>query len=158
GSRASNWRTASASRWRNWFRMSASTSPGTGSAPESSPATKTGAGSGTASPRWASTRSSRRSNASDDLAMSMLFAYRRVPLTRPAVALGGVRYRPRPIVFVTLMTPSVVAGADALLDTGADDTVFPDFLAARLGLDLSNAPTGDAAGVASTASAIRYAQ
>jgi hypothetical protein len=33
---------------------------------------------------------------------------------------------------------------EGLLDSGADDTVFPETLAAVLGVDLSNAPTGRA--------------
>jgi hypothetical protein len=80
--------------------------------------------------------------------MSLLFKYKRVPLLRPAIALGGVLYRCRPIVFVSLIAPGVTAPANGLLDTGADDTVFPDSLAVRLGLDLANAPVGEVTGVA----------
>ena len=90
--------------------------------------------------------------------MSLLFRYRRVPIPHPAVGLSGVLYRPRPLVFVTLISGANTAIANGLLDTGADDTVFPDSVAARLGLDLGNAPLGEATGVASTAVPIRYAQ
>jgi hypothetical protein len=47
--------------------------------------------------------------------------------------------------------------AEALLDPGADDTVFPNDAAVQLGLDLSNAPLGEAVGVASAPVPIRYA-
>jgi hypothetical protein len=75
--------------------------------------------------------------------MSLLFKYRRVPILRPAVALGGVLYRPRPIVRVTLINASATAITDGLLDTGADDTVFPESTALHLGIDLTGAPTGE---------------
>ena len=90
--------------------------------------------------------------------MSLLIRYRRILLSHPAVALGGVLYRPRPLVRVTLINGSTTVLGDGLLDTAADDTVFPDSTAARLGIALSNAPTGSAAGVASAASVIRFAQ
>jgi hypothetical protein len=90
--------------------------------------------------------------------MSLLFRYRRVPILQPAVALGGTMYRPRPLVLVTLLSGPNTAIDNGLLDTGADDTVFPDSVAVRLGLDLRNAPLGEAAGVASAPVSIRYAQ
>jgi hypothetical protein len=46
---------------------------------------------------------------------------------------------------------------DALLDTGADDTVFPEAVANNLGVDLTNAPTGEGAGAGLGAVRIRYA-
>jgi hypothetical protein len=44
------------------------------------------------------------------------------------------------------------------LDTAADDTVFPESVARLTGIDLANAPTGQAAGVASGPVAVRYAE
>src|SRR5262249_23671718 len=90
--------------------------------------------------------------------MSLLFTYKQVRLQRPAVALGGRTTRPRPLLGVTIIGPGGSYLRDCLLDTGADDTVFPDTIADQIGLDLSNAPLGDAVGVASSASIIRYAQ
>jgi hypothetical protein len=90
--------------------------------------------------------------------MSLLFKYKRVPILRPAIALGGVMFRPRPIVLVTLLAPSMTAPLNGLLDSAADDTVFPDSMAVRLGLDLTNAPTGEVTGVAANPSPVRFAQ
>jgi hypothetical protein len=45
-----------------------------------------------------------------------------------------------------------------LLDTGADDSVFPEWIAGRIGLDLSKAPTGIAGGVGGGSASVRYAQ
>jgi hypothetical protein len=69
-----------------------------------------------------------------------------------------VLYRPRPLVHVTLLSGSNTAFANGLLDSGADDTVFPDSVALRLGLDLSNAPLGEATGIIATPVPVRYAQ
>lgn len=44
-----------------------------------------------------------------------------------------------------------------MLDTAADDTVFPDAAAATAGLDLTNAPTGEASGVGGVPVLVRYA-
>jgi predicted aspartyl protease len=48
--------------------------------------------------------------------------------------------------------------SSSLLDTGADDTLFPDTLAAKLGIDLSGAPTGSGAGVGMHATTVHYAE
>jgi hypothetical protein len=45
-----------------------------------------------------------------------------------------------------------------LLDTGSDDTVFPEWIATRIGVDLTNAPTGTASGVGLVRAAIRFAE
>jgi len=44
------------------------------------------------------------------------------------------------------------------LDSAADDTIFSEHLAARIGVDLTEAPTGVATGVASGPVTVRYAQ
>jgi hypothetical protein len=45
-----------------------------------------------------------------------------------------------------------------LVDTGADDTVFPGSVAMLIGLDLSSAPVGSAAGISSANVLLRYAK
>jgi hypothetical protein len=47
---------------------------------------------------------------------------------------------------------------DGLLDTGSDDTVFHESVAVLIGVDLSSAPHGRAAGAATSAVPVRYAQ
>ncbi len=90
--------------------------------------------------------------------MSLVFAYQQVRVNRPVIALGGRMTRPRPLVQATLVGPSGAFLRDCLLDSGADDTVFPAVAAAQIGIDLSNAPLGEAAGIASTPVPVRYAQ
>jgi hypothetical protein len=66
--------------------------------------------------------------------------------------------RPRPLLTVTLLSPTRAYPEVALLDTGADDTIFPERLAAKLGLDLSNAPVGEASGISTGPAQLRYAR
>ena len=90
--------------------------------------------------------------------MSLLFRYKAARARRPAFPLGGRLTRPRPVLAVTLLGPGGVCPIDALLDTGADDTVFPDRLATAAGVDLSNAPVGEASGIGTGAAQLRYAR
>jgi len=46
----------------------------------------------------------------------------------------------------------------AFLDPGSDDTAFPQSVAAAIGLDLSSAPMGRAAGIGLVGSVLRYAE
>jgi hypothetical protein len=62
------------------------------------------------------------------------------------------------LIQVAVIGPLNTYGDLCMLDTGADDTVFPDFVAAKLGVDLTNAPTGEASGVGLVSTPIRYAQ
>jgi hypothetical protein len=57
-----------------------------------------------------------------------------------------------------LVGPATTLLQTALLDTGADDTVFPDWVAVYLGIDLTQAPTGNAAGVSGGPTLVRYAE
>jgi hypothetical protein len=65
--------------------------------------------------------------------------------------------RPRPIVVVNVAGPAAALARAALIDTGADDTVFPEAIAAVIGVDLTQAPVGEAAGVGSRPFPLRYA-
>jgi predicted aspartyl protease len=66
--------------------------------------------------------------------------------------------RSRPVISVTALGPLASWTLDALLDTGAEDTVFPEWVAARLGFDLTNAPVGSASGPGGGSAILRYAQ
>src|SRR5947209_170789 len=61
--------------------------------------------------------------------------------------LAGRHRRPRPIVLVSLLGPVNAVSQRATLDTAADDTVFPESVASAIGIELTGAPTGEAAGV-----------
>jgi hypothetical protein len=89
--------------------------------------------------------------------MPMRFAYQLVRMPRSVPSLGGRWVRPRTLVSVGLVGPAQTNVLDALLDTGADDTVFPTAVAAKIGVDLTKAPVGEASGVASSPVAVRYA-
>jgi hypothetical protein len=58
---------------------------------------------------------------------------------------------------VSLIGPAGTHVEEALLDTGSDDVVFPEDAAAKIGLDLSNAPTLSAGGIATHATTCRFA-
>jgi len=89
--------------------------------------------------------------------MTLRFRYKLLPSHQAVASLGGRWVRPRPLVTITLVGPSGVYVGQATLDTGADDTVFPEHAAANLGLDLTNAPTGEASGVGAAPLLVRYA-
>lgn len=74
----------------------------------------------------------------------MRFAYVPFPTQRPIYSLGGTQIRHRPIVPIRLIAPKVLHAIDGCIDCAADDTLFPQYLAARLGIDLTNAPQGQA--------------
>ena len=90
--------------------------------------------------------------------MSLRFPYQPFQVGQPLVSLGGRLTRPRPIIPVTLIGLLRAVLTSGLLDTGADDTIFPELLAQRLGLDLSNAPQGSGAGFGMHAAVLRYAE
>jgi hypothetical protein len=90
--------------------------------------------------------------------MSMLFPYARMNTGRPIWPLGGRTDRPRPLVLVSLIGPANTFPQQAVLDTAADDTVFPEQAAAYIGLDLTNAPVGEATAVGGARVPVRYAQ
>ncbi len=88
----------------------------------------------------------------------MRFPYQHISIQSPTIALGGRWVRPRPIIGVTLIGPTDSRLRDGLLDTGADDTVFPENLAEIIGLDLTNAPVGQATTATLGNAPLRYAQ
>src|SRR5207253_2178147 len=62
-----------------------------------------------------------------------------------------------PIFPVVIGTAYGSVVRDGLLDTGADDTVCPESIAPVLGLDLTSAPEGEAAGAGGSVLRVRYA-
>jgi len=86
------------------------------------------------------------------------FAYRRLPVSRPVLPLGGISYREKPALSVTVVTPVQRWVHASMVDSGADDTIFPDSVATFLGIDLTNAPQGDALHVGGQSVAYRYAR
>lgn len=90
--------------------------------------------------------------------MSLRFPYQLVPVNHPVIPLGGRWVRPRTVLPVTLIGPTDSRLIEAVLDTAADDTVFPEDLAAKIGLDLANAPAGSGAGVGSQGIPVKYVQ
>jgi hypothetical protein len=61
------------------------------------------------------------------------------------------------VIGVTVIGPSDSRYIHGLLDSGSDDTVFPETSAAKIGVDLTNAPTITAAGAGMVTCAIRLA-
>lgn len=90
--------------------------------------------------------------------MGLLFHYKIIPVPNAVMSLGGRWSRPRPRITVSLVGPSKTQPTEGLLDTGADDTVFPEYIAASIGLDLRNAPIGQAAFANLATAPLRYAQ
>jgi hypothetical protein len=90
--------------------------------------------------------------------MAMRFPFKIVPVQHPIISLGGRWVRPRPLISVTVIGPTDSRLRLGLLDTGGDDTLFPESLAATLGVDLTNAPTGAGRGVGLGNVPLRYAQ
>jgi hypothetical protein len=90
--------------------------------------------------------------------MSLIYSYAQVRIRRPVHPLGGRMTRPRALIGVSIVGPLKTHPDLGMLDTGADDTVFRDSVAAQIGIDLTNAPTGEATGVGMVTTPIRYAQ
>jgi predicted aspartyl protease len=62
------------------------------------------------------------------------------------------------LITVSVIGPSNTYPLDGLLDTGAEDTVFPEYLAAAIGIDLTNSPVGQCTTANQTPLTVRYAQ
>jgi hypothetical protein len=87
----------------------------------------------------------------------MRFRYLPLSTRRPIFPLGGARVRYRPLIRIQIAAPLGSRILDANLDTGSDDTVFPAYLAPRLGIDLANAPEGEAGAISGIPIPYRYA-
>ena len=90
--------------------------------------------------------------------MTLRFVYQRIGVTRPLASLHGRKDRPRPYINVSLLGPTGIAIEKALIDTGADDTVFPEWIAWKIGIDLSNAPSATSGGMGGGSGLLRFAQ
>ena len=92
--------------------------------------------------------------------MEFQFPFISMAVPRPAVSLQGRSVRPRPIIPCVVINPQtgVSRSYRGLLDTGADDTVFQDDTALALGIDLANAPTGNAQSTTGQTMTVRYAE
>lgn len=90
--------------------------------------------------------------------MSLHYRYVPVRVPRPVWSLGGRLVRPRPLIHVALIGPSGTRVERAHIDPGADDTVFPETLAAKIGIDLTNAPVGSGSAVGGQTITLRFAE
>jgi hypothetical protein len=90
--------------------------------------------------------------------MSLFFRYELKSVNHPIVSLGGSWSRPRPLITVSIVGTGNTVATEGLLDSGSDDTVFPERTALRLGIDLSNAPSGQMQTATLRSYPIRYAQ
>jgi hypothetical protein len=87
----------------------------------------------------------------------MRFAYSRFPSTQFVHPLGGW-WRDYPMCDMSVGWNGVFIAHSIVFDTGSDDSIFPIALAQQLGIDLSNAPTGQAQGVGGGTVTFHYAQ
>jgi hypothetical protein len=90
--------------------------------------------------------------------VSLIFRYVPFPTKLPLWPLHGRSERPRPVILVSIIGPGGTATERGQLDPGADDTVFPENVAAAIGIDLTNAPAGTAAGVGQVRATQPYAE
>ena len=90
--------------------------------------------------------------------MSLSFRYKIRAVPYSVLSLGGRWSRPRPIIPLSVIGPSLTRPLEGLLDTGADDTIFPVRFAALIGVDLAGAPHGQATTADRTLLSVRYAQ
>ncbi len=88
----------------------------------------------------------------------MRFPYKITRVGRPALTLGGRWVRPQPLIHLGVVAPAGTLAVLGILDTAADETVFPDYVAAKLGIDLAGAPTGGSSGVGGIPVPLRFAQ
>lgn len=88
--------------------------------------------------------------------MTLRFRYRNFRPPHLMAPLAGRNVRPRPVISVSLVGPRTTIAQDALLDTGSDDTVFPESVAQRIGVDLTNAPLGSITGLPQGSVPVRY--
>jgi hypothetical protein len=88
----------------------------------------------------------------------MRFPYLPRRLRSPIPSLGGATQVYLPVFAITLITPSGQWAIDGMVDSGATDVVFPSHVAQRAGLNLANAPLGQATQAGGTVLTFRYAR
>lgn len=71
----------------------------------------------------------------------MRFPYLEARSRLPIPSLANLLVRPRPIVAFRVRGPAGAQLLDGFLDTGSDDTVFESWVAALIGVDLTQAET-----------------
>jgi hypothetical protein len=86
----------------------------------------------------------------------MRYVYKPFRTRAPLYSLNGRQERPRPIVPVTIIGPGGTGYSRAVVDPASDDTVFHESVARLIGLDLTVAPIGEAAGVGQRPLIVRY--
>jgi hypothetical protein len=89
---------------------------------------------------------------------TLRFPYKPFFIGHPLWPLAGRRDRPRPTLVASVIGPTGTAVEEGFLDTGADDTVFPEHVATKIGLDLTNAPIGTVSGVGAAFGVLSYAE
>ena len=87
----------------------------------------------------------------------MRFPYLVSSVSRPVYPLGGATVRHYPVLATVIGTAAIRHIKDGLVDSASDDTIFPLSVARQLGIDLRNAPVGDARPVAGATLSYRYA-
>lgn len=87
----------------------------------------------------------------------MIFPYLALPTKRPIVALAGALVRHRSTIPVRLLGPSGSRLIDGCVDCGSDDTILPRSLASKVGIDLTDAPQGQACPVGGSVVSYVYA-
>ena len=89
--------------------------------------------------------------------MPLRFPYLVRPSPVPVYPLGGALTRSYPIFPVDVTGMLSHKLGEGLLDSGSDDTILPANLAPVLGVDLHNAPEGEAKGMGGLPLRYRYA-
>jgi hypothetical protein len=87
----------------------------------------------------------------------MRFPYMAKPTRTPIYSLGGASHLHLPMFAITIITPAGRRAVDGMVDSGATDVIFPSYLAQRVGVDLTNAPLGQARQAGGAVLAFRYA-
>jgi hypothetical protein len=87
----------------------------------------------------------------------MRFPYLAKALRRPVYSLGGAKVIYLPMFGVTILSPNGPVSVDGLVDSGSTDVIFPLTTAQACGIDLTNAPVGEAQQAGGATLPFRYA-
>jgi len=88
----------------------------------------------------------------------MRFPYMAKRVRVPVYSLGGASHLYLPMFAISVVTPSGRHVIDGMVDSGATDVVFPSHVPNQVGLNLANAPVGQAMQAGGAVLAFRYAQ